>query len=112
MGQIPRSGKPDSVTAVSRRAVLGAGASVGLATAAVDWPDASLRPIAANAADPMLADRSSRQLAAFQVRQAPPRKRTLTHRRLCTHPTATKRVMRTNELAFQRPFRTMTTVRL
>src|SRR5262245_19207769 len=70
MGQIPKSGKPDSVTAVSRRTVLGAGASVGLATAAVDWPEASLRPIAAKAADPTLANRSSRQLAAFQIRHS------------------------------------------
>src|SRR5262245_45007604 len=70
MGQIQKSQESVSSTMVSRRALIGVGASVGLATAAVDWPDAVFRSKAANAADPTLANRSPRQVAAFQIRQA------------------------------------------
>src|SRR6516225_4875050 len=67
MGQVPKPAKADS--AVSRRALIHAGASAGFITAAVGWSGAAFQPVAANAADPTPVDGSPRQLAAFQIRQ-------------------------------------------
>ena len=72
MGQNAKPSKPDSASAtpLSRRSFLETGTSAGLATASVGWGAATFQPVGANAADPTQVNRSPRQLAAFQIRQA------------------------------------------
>jgi hypothetical protein len=68
MSQIPKSTKPDSTVAVSRRTLLGAGASAGIVTTAVGC-SSTLRLGCANAADPTSQGQSVRRLAAFHIRE-------------------------------------------
>jgi len=72
MGQIPKPPKPrfTSPKTVSRRFLLETGASIGCVTATADWATAAPRPEAANAGGPTSGSPSSRQSAAFQIRQA------------------------------------------
>lgn len=64
--------KPDraSLLPISRRVLLERSATAGLIAAGADWVGAALRPGDANAADPAPGGGSSRQMAAFRIRQA------------------------------------------